>query len=129
VVYEGFDTTDSQEAKALLVERSTDEKREAMTDFGDCMFCGGEVEETMIECDYRRRGQLLIISNVSAGNRASLYRKNHCSRRPFLAYSAHTMRVETRMSHQVDQIPEQPLSVLIGRQLGGVDARLPTAPL
>jgi hypothetical protein len=29
--------------------------------------------------------------------------------------------VETRMSHQVDQIPEQPLSVLIGRQLSSVE--------
>ncbi|MGH8065311.1 MAG: type II toxin-antitoxin system MqsA family antitoxin [Candidatus Entotheonellia bacterium] len=38
-----------------------------MTDFGDCTFCGGEVEETRIEYDYRRRGQLLVISNVSAG--------------------------------------------------------------
>lgn len=38
-----------------------------MTGFGDCTFCGGEVEETRIEYDYRRRGQLLVISNVSAG--------------------------------------------------------------
>jgi YgiT-type zinc finger domain-containing protein len=49
------------------VARSTHEKRKAMTDFGDCTFCGGEVEETRIEYDYRRRGQLLVISNVSAG--------------------------------------------------------------
>jgi hypothetical protein len=31
------------------------------------------------------------------------------------------MRVETRMSHQVDQIPEPPLSVLLGRQLSAVE--------
>lgn len=38
-----------------------------MKDFGDCTFCGGEVEEKQIEYDYRRLGRLLIISNVSAG--------------------------------------------------------------
>lgn len=38
-----------------------------MRDFGDCTFCGGEVEEKQIEYDYRRLGRLLIISNVSAG--------------------------------------------------------------
>lgn len=38
-----------------------------MTGFGDCVFCGGEVEEKRIEYDYRRKGKLLIISNVSAG--------------------------------------------------------------
>lgn len=38
-----------------------------MTSFGDCTFCGGEVELRQIEYDYRRRGQLLVISNVSAG--------------------------------------------------------------
>jgi hypothetical protein len=31
------------------------------------------------------------------------------------------MRVYTRMSHQVNQIPEQPLSVLIGHQLSSVE--------
>lgn len=38
-----------------------------MTCFGDCTFCGGEVAEERIECDYRRRGHLLVISNVPAG--------------------------------------------------------------
>lgn len=38
-----------------------------MRDFGDCTFCGGEVEERQIEYDYRRLGRLLVISNVSAG--------------------------------------------------------------
>jgi YgiT-type zinc finger domain-containing protein len=38
-----------------------------MTTFGDCTFCGGEVEEQRIEYDYRRQGRLLIISNVPAG--------------------------------------------------------------
>ena len=38
-----------------------------MTSFGDCTFCGGEVEPQQIEYDYRRRGHLLVISNVPAG--------------------------------------------------------------
>lgn len=38
-----------------------------MTGFGDCSFCGGAVEERRIEYDYRRRGRLLIISDVPAG--------------------------------------------------------------
>ena len=38
-----------------------------MKDFGDCTFCGGEVEEKHVEYDYRRQGQLLVISNVKAG--------------------------------------------------------------
>lgn len=38
-----------------------------MKDFGDCTFCGGEVEEKQVEYDYRRLGRLLVISNVSAG--------------------------------------------------------------
>jgi YgiT-type zinc finger domain-containing protein len=54
-------------AVATQVGRSTDDRRRATTDFGDCTFCGGEVEKTRIEYDYRRRGKLLVISNVSAG--------------------------------------------------------------
>lgn len=38
-----------------------------MTAFGDCTFCGGEVEEKRIEYDYRRVEKLLVISNVPAG--------------------------------------------------------------
>ena len=38
-----------------------------MTAFGDCTFCGGEVEEKRIESDYRRVEKLLVISNVPAG--------------------------------------------------------------
>ena len=38
-----------------------------MTNFGDCTFCRGEVGEQRIEYDYRRRGRLLVISNVPAG--------------------------------------------------------------
>jgi YgiT-type zinc finger domain-containing protein len=59
--HDGLSTTATQ------VERSTHERRKAMTDFGDCTCCGGEVEDTRIEYDYRRRGRLLVISNVSAG--------------------------------------------------------------
>jgi YgiT-type zinc finger domain-containing protein len=54
-------------AAFITVERSTDERRKAMTGFGDCTFCGDEVEEARIEYDYRRRGHLLVITNVSAG--------------------------------------------------------------
>jgi YgiT-type zinc finger domain-containing protein len=38
-----------------------------MTSFGDCTFCGGEVEERRVDYDYRRRGHLLIMKNVPAG--------------------------------------------------------------
>ncbi len=38
-----------------------------MSGFGDCSFCGGEVEERRVDYDYRRRGRLLVISNVPAG--------------------------------------------------------------
>ena len=38
-----------------------------MTSFGDCTFCGGAVQPQKIEYDYRRRGRLLVISNVPAG--------------------------------------------------------------
>lgn len=38
-----------------------------MTGYGDCTYCGGEVEEKTIEYDYRRKGRLLVISNVPAG--------------------------------------------------------------
>ena len=38
-----------------------------MKDFGDCTFCGGEVEDKMVEYDYRRLGRLLVISNVPSG--------------------------------------------------------------
>jgi YgiT-type zinc finger domain-containing protein len=49
------------------VEEPTDERRWPMTDYGDCTYCGSEVEERKIEYDYRRRGRLLVISNVLAG--------------------------------------------------------------
>lgn len=38
-----------------------------MKRFADCSFCGGPVEEKRIEYDYRRKGHLLIITNVLAG--------------------------------------------------------------
>ena len=38
-----------------------------MSTYADCTFCGGEVDEQKIDYDYRRRGQLLVISNVPAG--------------------------------------------------------------
>ena len=41
--------------------------RTGMRSFADCTFCGGEVAETGIDYDYRRKGQLLIMKNVPAG--------------------------------------------------------------
>ncbi|MDA0740039.1 MAG: type II toxin-antitoxin system MqsA family antitoxin [Nitrospirae bacterium] len=38
-----------------------------MNNYGDCSFCGGEVEEKNIEYDYRRKSHLLIVSDVPAG--------------------------------------------------------------
>jgi YgiT-type zinc finger domain-containing protein len=38
-----------------------------MTTYGDCTYCRATVEEKRIEYDYRRRGNLLVISNVPAG--------------------------------------------------------------
>ncbi|MBM3942424.1 MAG: type II toxin-antitoxin system MqsA family antitoxin [SAR202 cluster bacterium] len=38
-----------------------------MTTYGDCTFCCATVEEKRIEYDYRRKGNLLIVSNVPAG--------------------------------------------------------------
>ncbi len=38
-----------------------------MRSFADCSFCGGEVEERRIEYDYRRKGKLLVLTNVPAG--------------------------------------------------------------
>lgn len=38
-----------------------------MSAYGDCSFCGGEVEERHIVYDYRRAGRLLVIGNVPTG--------------------------------------------------------------
>ena len=38
-----------------------------MTTYGDCTFCRATVEEQRIEYDYRRQGNLLVVSNVPAG--------------------------------------------------------------
>jgi YgiT-type zinc finger domain-containing protein len=49
------------------MEQSADQRRQAMSRFADCTFCGGEVVDRKIEYDYRRRGRLLILCNVPAG--------------------------------------------------------------
>ena len=36
-----------------------------MTGFGDCTFCGGDVEETRIEYDYWRRESLSSLVTIS----------------------------------------------------------------
>jgi YgiT-type zinc finger domain-containing protein len=38
-----------------------------MKEFADCSFCDGPVDVKRIDYDYRRKGHLLIISNVPAG--------------------------------------------------------------
>ncbi|MDH5640250.1 MAG: type II toxin-antitoxin system MqsA family antitoxin [Nitrospira sp.] len=38
-----------------------------MTDYADCTFCGGEVEERHINYDYRCSDHLLVLRNVPAG--------------------------------------------------------------
>ena len=38
-----------------------------MNEYGDCTFCGGVVEERVIEYDYRRANRLMVVSNVPAG--------------------------------------------------------------
>ena len=38
-----------------------------MNKYGDCSFCGGDVEEKKIEYDYRRRSHLPVINDVPAG--------------------------------------------------------------
>jgi YgiT-type zinc finger domain-containing protein len=38
-----------------------------MTQYGDCVYCGGAVEEKRIRIDYRYHGQLFIMEEVPAG--------------------------------------------------------------
>lgn len=38
-----------------------------MVKYGDCSFCGGEVNNSKVELDYRYKGNLYIFQNVPAG--------------------------------------------------------------
>ena len=38
-----------------------------MHKYGDCSFCGGQVEEELVELDYRYRGNLYVFRDVLAG--------------------------------------------------------------
>ncbi len=38
-----------------------------MHKFGDCSFCGGEVQNDLVELDYRYKGNLYIFKEVPAG--------------------------------------------------------------
>jgi len=40
---------------------------ETMSAFADCTYCGGEVNETEIDYDYRRQAHLMVISKVPVG--------------------------------------------------------------
>ncbi len=38
-----------------------------MKNYADCTYCGGEVVQKKIEYDYRRKKNLMVVSNVPAG--------------------------------------------------------------
>ncbi|MBI4557552.1 MAG: YgiT-type zinc finger protein [Candidatus Hydrogenedentes bacterium] len=38
-----------------------------MKPYGDCVYCGGEIEEKKQRIDYRFHGQLYILENVPTG--------------------------------------------------------------
>jgi YgiT-type zinc finger domain-containing protein len=38
-----------------------------MHKYGDCSFCGGQVEEELVELDYRYKGNLYVFRDVPAG--------------------------------------------------------------
>jgi YgiT-type zinc finger domain-containing protein len=38
-----------------------------MKPYGDCIYCGGEVLESLEKVDYRHHGQLFILENVPTG--------------------------------------------------------------
>ncbi len=37
-----------------------------MRKYGDCSFCGGEVQEEIVELDYRHKGKLYVFRGVPA---------------------------------------------------------------
>jgi YgiT-type zinc finger domain-containing protein len=37
-----------------------------MNCYADCTYCGAEVVEQIIACDYRRQTRLMVVSNVPA---------------------------------------------------------------
>lgn len=43
------------------------EKERLMHKYGDCSFCGGEVNGDSVELDYRYKGKLYIFKEVPAG--------------------------------------------------------------
>ncbi|MGH9856840.1 MAG: type II toxin-antitoxin system MqsA family antitoxin, partial [Acidobacteriota bacterium] len=49
------------------VDRSTNKGAQVMNRYADCTYCGGEVIEQTIDYDYRRKKNLMIVSNVPAG--------------------------------------------------------------
>jgi YgiT-type zinc finger domain-containing protein len=54
-------------AAGTQMDGSAHEGRETMSAFADCTYCGGEVNETAIDYDYRRQGHLMVISKVPVG--------------------------------------------------------------
>lgn len=35
--------------------------------YGDCIFCGGDIEERVVDVDYRSEGRLFVIERVPSG--------------------------------------------------------------
>lgn len=52
---------------ATTLGKPGDKRRNVMSWFADCKFCGAQLEERRIEYDYRRQGRHLVITNVPTG--------------------------------------------------------------
>ena len=74
-----------------------------MNNYGDCSFCGGEVEEKKIEYDYRRRSHLLVIHDVPAGV------CRQCGEKYF---QAQTLKKLDQMFHNVFDRQQEPDRIL-----------------
>ncbi len=35
--------------------------------YGDCIFCGGDIEERILDVDYRSEGRLFVVERVPVG--------------------------------------------------------------
>lgn len=77
--------------------------KRTMNEYGDCSFCQGEVEETKIEYDYRRRSHLLVINDVPAGV---------CQQCGEKYFTAHTLKRLDHVFHNVFDRHHEPDRVL-----------------
>ncbi len=74
-----------------------------MNKYGDCSFCGGDVEEKKTEYDYRRRSHLLVINDVPTGV------CRQCGEKYF---KAHTLKRLDQVFHNVFDRHQKPDHVL-----------------